>query len=102
MPSTACRHNTLPDRFIRWGFALMPLSGGFIFMGWYSNTAWIASTFLATALVGIYGLRSVYFAIMNRGAIPFGLLGTVGLLGFITSLFFGRYTKPITSMPEGG
>ena len=134
----------LPDRVISWGFALMALSGGFIFMGWYSNAAWITYTFLATALVGIYGLRGVYYAIMNRGAIPFGLTGTavglisllgytpdiflspimgylldtypgarghemifgllgaVGLLGFATSLFFGRYTKPITLMPEGG
>lgn len=72
------------ERVISWCFALMVVAGAMIFLGWYSGGAYIAFAMLTAALMGIYGLRGVYFAIMNRGRIPIGVTGTaVGIISFL-------------------
>ena len=72
------------DRVVSICFAGMALSGGLIFFGVYQHSAIITFTLLATALLGIYGLRGVYFALFNKAAVPFALTGTaVGFISFI-------------------
>lgn len=81
----------LPERVISWCFAFMCVSGALIYSGWYSGIAYIAFTILTTALVGVYGLRGVYFAVMNRGHIPLALTGTavgiISLVGYTPDVF---------------
>ena len=72
------------DRVIRICFAGMALAGGLIFFGVYEAGAFITFTLLTSALLGIYGLRGVYFALFNQAAVPWALTGTaVGFISFI-------------------
>lgn len=72
------------DRVIRFCFAGMALAGGLIYFGVYQAGAIITFTLLTTALLGIYGLRGVYFAVFNQAAVPWALTGTaVGFISFI-------------------
>ncbi|MCE2497048.1 MAG: hypothetical protein J4F31_10810 [Flavobacteriales bacterium] len=72
-------------------------AGLLIYFGLYSGAAFIAFALLSTALIGIYGLRGVYFAIMNKGEIPIVLTGTaVGIISFL------GYTPDVFISPAMG
>lgn len=84
------------DRFngskvIIWCFALMILGGILIYLGVLNNLTWLVLTIMATTVIGVYGLRGIYFALMQEASIPLHATGTaVGIMsvvGFTPDVF---------------
>lgn len=84
------------DRFngskvIIWCFALMILGGILIYLGVLNNLTWLMLTIMATSVIGVYGLRGIYFALMQEASIPLHATGTaVGIMsvvGFTPDVF---------------
>lgn len=72
-------------------FTVMGMGGAVIAMGWAEGLGWLVLTVLATTLLGVYGVRGVYFALMEEDRIPIGVTGTavgvISLLGFTPDVF---------------
>ncbi|HNP18016.1 MAG TPA: MFS transporter [Fulvivirga sp.] len=72
-------------------FLLMCIGGLFIYLGVLNHIAWLALTLLSTTLIGVYGIRGIYFALMEEASIPIVSTGTaVGIMsvvGFTPDVF---------------
>jgi MFS family permease len=79
------------SRVIIWCFLLMCLGGLLIYLGILNHTTWLVLTILATTLIGVYGIRGIYFALMQEASIPVVSTGTaVGIMsvvGFTPDVF---------------
>ena len=82
------------SRVILWGFAI--LIGGCLLIAsgvLVPGPAWMLIATIATASVGIYALRGVYFALLAEGAVPLAYTGSaagvVSVLGFTPDVFMG-------------
>lgn len=79
----------LADRFqsknmVTFGFGSMVLGGLLVASGWLSGSIGTTLLLLATTLVGVYGIRGIYFALMKDAAIPAVATGTaVGVLSVV-------------------
>jgi MFS family permease len=62
-----------------------------IYLGLFEHLTWIALIILASTLVGVYGIRGIYFALMQESAVPLAATGTaVGIMsvvGFTPDVF---------------
>ncbi len=78
-------------------FTLMTIGGLLISSGLLDNVAWLILLIMTSTLVGVYGLRGVYFAIMQESGIPLVATGTaVGIMSVI------GYTPDIFMSPLMG
>ncbi|MFC2126002.1 nitrate/nitrite transporter [Bacteroidota bacterium] len=86
------------DRFegtkvIIWCFALMIIGGLLTFLGVLENVTWLVLTILATTLIGVYGLRGIYFAVMKEAGIPListgAAVGIMSIVGYTPDVFMG-------------
>ncbi|WP_420441897.1 MFS transporter [Candidatus Palauibacter sp.] len=82
------------SRVILWGFAI--LIGGCLLIAsgvLVPGPVWMLIATIATASVGIYALRGVYFALLAEGAVPLAYTGSaagvVSVLGFTPDVFMG-------------
>ncbi|MCE2531249.1 MAG: MFS transporter [Acidimicrobiia bacterium] len=82
------------SRVILWGFAI--LIGGCLLIAsgvLVPGPAWMLIATIATASVGIYALRGVYFALLAEGGVPLAYTGSaagvVSVLGFTPDVFMG-------------
>ena len=82
------------SRVILWGFAI--LIGGCLLIAsgvLVPGPAWMLIATIATASVGIYALRGVYFALLAEGGLPLAYTGSaagvVSVLGFTPDVFMG-------------
>jgi sugar phosphate permease len=65
-------------------FALMTVGGFMVYTGILESYVWIILLIIASTLVGVYGLRGVYFAVMKEAGIPLVATGTaVGIMSVI-------------------
>ena len=62
-----------------------------IYLGLFENIAWVTLIILGSTLVGVYGIRGIYFALMQEAAVPIVATGTaVGIMsvvGFTPDVF---------------
>ena len=71
-------------RALHLGFGLAAFGGLFIAFGILANFTAIVLINLCMLMLGVYGVRGLYFAIMKEANIPFALTGTaVGIMSFI-------------------
>ncbi len=86
----------MADRFdgskiTRGCFLLMCIGGLLIYLGVLNHITWLALTLLSTTLIGVYGIRGIYFALMEEASIPIVSTGTaVGIMsvvGFTPDVF---------------
>lgn len=72
-------------------FVLLAVGGFVIFLGWFDQWVLWSLTTMVFTVVGIYGLRGIYFAVMDEIDIPISATGTaVGLmsvLGYTPDVF---------------
>lgn len=73
-----------PVRVIIWCFTIMIIGGILVFHGAINHPAWLAISVLTTTLIGVYGIRGIYFAVMQRVNVPLEATGTaVGIISFV-------------------
>jgi MFS transporter, GlpU family, inner membrane protein len=74
-----------------WSFILMAIGSFMIFSGIFEGFLPLAMVLLTSTLVGVYGIRGIYFALMQESAIPLAATGTaVGIMsvvGFTPDVF---------------
>jgi MFS transporter, GlpU family, inner membrane protein len=74
-----------------WSFILMSVGSFIIFLGVFESMVPLALVLLSSTLVGVYGIRGIYFALMKESAIPLAATGTaVGIMsvvGFTPDVF---------------
>ena len=62
-----------------------------IYLGLFENITWVTLIILASTLIGVYGIRGIYFALMKESAVPLAATGTaVGIMsvvGFTPDVF---------------
>jgi MFS family permease len=79
------------SKVITYCFVLMFIGGCVTFLGVMEGVVWLVLLVLATTLIGVYGLRGVYFALMEEDRIPMGVtgaaVGVISLLGFTPDVF---------------
>jgi len=72
-----------PSLIISFGFACIFIGGVLIALG-VSNPAILVLFILAFILLGVYGIRGIYFALMQESAIPKEATGfSIGLMSFV-------------------
>ncbi len=65
-------------------FVLMTFGGILIFLGIFDNITGFVLITLTSILAGVYGIRGIYFAVMQEARIPLFLSGTaVGIMSFV-------------------
>ena len=86
----------LADRFrgvniIIWGFIFMGFGGIMIYQDVFTHITWLVLIIMSSTLIGVYGIRSIYFALMQESAVPLAATGTaVGIMsvvGFTPDVF---------------
>lgn len=86
----------LADRFtgsrvVGVGFLLMIISGLLVYTGWLETTVALTLITLASMLAGVYGIRGIYFALMQDAAIPVVATGTavgiISMVGYLPDVF---------------
>jgi len=89
----ADRYNRL--NVITVGFAFTVMGGILIGFGILEGITWLILLNLAFTSAGIYGVRALYFAVMNEAGIPAALTGTavgiVSFAGFTPEVFIGPW-----------
>jgi len=84
------------DRFngskvVIWCFILMLMGGMLIFLGIFDKIVWLILIIMATTLAGVYGIRGIYFAVMQEARIPLISTGTavgiISIVGFTPEVF---------------
>jgi len=97
-PVSAVLAGIVADRFegtkaIIWCFALIIFGSVLTFLGVLEHLAWLALTILATSLIGVYGLRGIYFAVMKEAGIPLvatgAAVGIISIVGYTPDIFMG-------------
>lgn len=65
-------------------FAVMILGGMMMVTGWLESTTLLVLLSLTTVMLGVYGIRGIYFAIMQDSGVPVHATGTaVGIMSFV-------------------
>jgi MFS family permease len=86
----------LADRFrgvniIVGSFVFIGFGSLMIYLGLFEQLTWGSLIILASTLVGVYGIRGIYFALMQESAVPLAATGTaVGIMsvvGFTPDVF---------------
>lgn len=86
----------LADRFrganiVILSFLFMGFGSLMIYLGFFEQLTWVSLIILASTLVGVYGIRGIYFALMQESAVPLAATGTaVGIMsvvGFTPDVF---------------
>jgi MFS family permease len=73
-----------PVKVISWCFSIMIIGGLLVYQGFIGHASWLAISVLTTTLIGVYGIRGIYFAVMQKVNIPLSATGTaVGIISFI-------------------
>ncbi|MTI40528.1 MFS transporter, partial [Fulvivirga lutimaris] len=73
-----------PVKVIAWCFGIMIVGGLLVYQGAISHPAWLAISVLTTTLIGVYGIRGIYFAVVQRVNVPLASTGTaVGIISFV-------------------
>lgn len=99
-PVFALLAGVLADRFkttrvILLCFILMMLTGLLLLLGWAESVVWLALLLLLFSVVGIYGLRGIYFALMEESGIDVkatGMaVGLVSVVGFLPDVFMSPW-----------
>ncbi|MEQ8573453.1 MAG: MFS transporter, partial [Fulvivirga sp.] len=73
-----------PVKVIAWCFAIMIFGGLLVYQGAIRHPVWLAISVLTTTLIGVYGIRGIYFAVVQRIKVPLAATGTaVGIISFI-------------------
>ena len=76
-------------------FALTLLGAGLLALGLLDHTAVLVLINLTLVLIGVYGLRSLYFALIQEARIPIFYTGTavgiISILGFTPDIFLGPW-----------
>jgi len=89
----ADRYNRL--NVITFNFAFTVIGGILIGFGILDGTTWMLLLNLAFTAAGIYGVRALYFAVMEEAGIPAALTGTavgiVSFAGFTPEVFIGPW-----------
>jgi len=71
-------------RVISWCFGAMLLGGSLIFLGMAQSILWQFLLLMTTTVVGVYGIRGIYFAVMEDANIPLVTTGTaVGIMSLV-------------------
>ena len=69
----------------------MFLGSFMIYMGIFENVVGLSLILLASTVAGVYGIRGIYFALMQESAVPLAATGTaVGIMsvvGFTPDVF---------------
>ncbi len=95
----------LTARFISWCFLLMFVSGILVASGIFNSLVPVALIVLTSTAVGIYAIRSVYFALVSQVNPEKAHLGTVigiiSVLGFTPDIFMGPVSGYILKYNEG-
>jgi len=95
-PLFAVLAGILADRFhgsriIIWCFILMFIGSFIVYLGVFEQITPLVLITLATTLIGVYGIRGIYFALMKESAVPLEATGTaVGIMsvvGFTPDIF---------------
>jgi len=95
-PLFAVLAGILADRFrgvniIIGSFIFMGFGSLMIYLGLFEQLTWVSLIILASTLVGVYGIRGIYFALMRESAVPLAATGTaVGIMsvvGFTPDVF---------------
>lgn len=73
-----------PLKVIVWCFGIMIMGGLLVYQGAIGHPAWLAISVLTTTLIGVYGIRGIYFAVVQRINVPLAATGTaVGIISFV-------------------
>ncbi len=92
-------------RFISWSFMLMVISGAMVGFGWFNGLVPMTLILLSSTAVGIYGIRSVYFALVEQANPDKNHLGTVigiiSVVGFTPDIFMGPLTGKLLDSNPG-
>ncbi len=95
-PVFAVLAGILADRFrgsqiVIWCFILMFAGSSLVYLGILEHLTISTLIILATTLIGVYGIRGIYFALMQESAVPLHATGTaVGIMsvvGFTPDVF---------------
>jgi MFS family permease len=83
------------SKIIGISFAMALLGAGLLALGLLDHTAVLVILNLALVIVGVYGLRSLYFALIQEARIPIFYTGTavgiISILGFTPDIFLGPW-----------
>ncbi len=78
-------------RIIIWCFIIMCFGSLMIYLGIFENIIPLTLILLASTVAGVYGIRGIYFALMDESAVPLAATGTaVGIMsvvGFTPDVF---------------
>jgi len=86
----------LADRFrgsqvVLWSFILMLIGSLIVYLGIFEHITPLILVTLASTLIGVYGIRGIYFALMKESEVPLAATGTaVGIMsvvGFTPDIF---------------
>ena len=79
------------SKVIAWCFIMMCFSSFIIFLGIFENVISLTLILLSSTVAGVYGIRGIYFALMQESAVPLAATGTaVGIMsvvGFTPDVF---------------
>jgi sugar phosphate permease len=90
----------LADRFratqvVSWSFIIMMAGGALLFFDVFQAAVIPSLIILAATLAGIYGLRGIYFAIMQEANIPVGAtgaaVGIISVVGYLPDIFMSPF-----------
>lgn len=86
-------------------FALTVLGGLFIGFGILDQLSVSVFINLALTMIGVYGVRAIYFAIMDEAGIPLVYTGTtvgiVSVIGFTPDIFMGPWMGQLLDKNPG-
>lgn len=78
-------------RVVVWCFVLMFMGSFMIYLGIFESVTGLSLVLLASTVAGVYGIRGIYFALMQESAVPLAATGTaVGIMsvvGFTPDVF---------------
>jgi sugar phosphate permease len=79
------------SKVITWCFLLMIVTGLFIYSGLFVGAVWWIIMVMAMTVVGVYGIRGIYFALMQETKVPIAATGTavgvMSVVGFTPDVF---------------
>jgi MFS family permease len=78
-------------KVVIWCFIMMCFGSLMIYLGIFESTIFLTLILLTATVAGVYGIRGIYFALMDESAVPLAATGTaVGIMsvvGFTPDVF---------------
>ena len=83
------------SKIISFGFAISFIAGGLVALGVFETTVVLLLINLALVMVGVYGIRALYFALIQEARIPIFYTGTavgiISVIGFTPDIFMSPW-----------